>query len=141
MEFVKCSPHRNIFSAKSSNHENCNIKFRLNSFSEQITICQISFEILMSNKSMLKQKSKYFNLIRVFLFFPFIFLSKWNKREIFNKRRHKKDQEQSTQPATLLKKKLCNSCFPVNFSKFLRTPFLTEHLQWLHLKHGKLQSR
>ena len=24
-------------------------------------------------------------------------------------------------------------CFPVNFVKFLRTPFLTEHLQWLLL--------
>ena len=24
-------------------------------------------------------------------------------------------------------------CFPVNFAKFLRTPFLTEHLQWLLL--------
>ena len=27
-------------------------------------------------------------------------------------------------PATLLKKKLWQSCFPVNFAKFLRTPFL-----------------
>ena len=27
-------------------------------------------------------------------------------------------------PATLLKKKLWHSCFPVNFAKFLRTPFL-----------------
>ena len=26
--------------------------------------------------------------------------------------------------ATLLKKKLCHRCFPVNFPKFLRTPFL-----------------
>ena len=24
-------------------------------------------------------------------------------------------------------------CFPVNFAKFLKTPFLTEHLQWLLL--------
>ena len=28
------------------------------------------------------------------------------------------------QPATLLKKRLWHSCFPVNFAKFLRTPFL-----------------
>ena len=28
--------------------------------------------------------------------------------------------------ATLLKKRLWDSCFPVNFVKFLRTPFLTE---------------
>ena len=31
------------------------------------------------------------------------------------------------QPETLLKKRLWHSCFPVNFAKFLRTPFLTEH--------------
>ena len=26
-------------------------------------------------------------------------------------------------------------CFPVNFEKFLRTPFFTEHLWWLLLQH------
>ena len=31
-------------------------------------------------------------------------------------------------PATLLKKRLWHRCFPINFAKFLRTPFLTEHL-------------
>ena len=36
-------------------------------------------------------------------------------------------------PATLLKKRLWRGCFPVNFAKFLRTPFLTEHLRWLLL--------
>ena len=36
-------------------------------------------------------------------------------------------------PATLLKKSLWHRCFPVNFPKFLRTPFLTEHLRWLLL--------
>ena len=36
-------------------------------------------------------------------------------------------------PATLLKKRLWHRCFPVNYVKFLRTPFLTEHLQWLLL--------
>ena len=30
-------------------------------------------------------------------------------------------------PATLLKKRICRRCLPVNFVKFLRTPFLTEH--------------
>ena len=34
---------------------------------------------------------------------------------------------------TLLRKSLWNRCFPVNFSKFLRTPFLTECLRWLLL--------
>ena len=36
-------------------------------------------------------------------------------------------------PATLLKKRLWNRCFSVNFAKFLRTPFLREHLRWLLL--------
>ena len=45
-----------------------------------------------------------------------------------------KNLNQSLRPATLLKKKLWHRCFPVNFAKFLRTPFLTEHLRWLLLK-------
>ena len=36
-------------------------------------------------------------------------------------------------PATLLKKRLCHRCFPVNFVKFLRTSFYTAHLWWLLL--------
>ena len=36
-------------------------------------------------------------------------------------------------PATLLKKRLWHRYFPVNFEKFLRTPFFTEHLWWLLL--------
>ena len=36
-------------------------------------------------------------------------------------------------PATLLKKSLWHRYFPVNFVKFLRTPFLTENLRWLFL--------
>ena len=31
-------------------------------------------------------------------------------------------------PVTLLEKRFWHKCFPVNFAKFLRTPFLTEHL-------------
>ena len=31
----------------------------------------------------------------------------------------------------LLKKRLWHSCFPVNFAKFLRTPFFTEQFRWL----------
>ena len=36
-------------------------------------------------------------------------------------------------PATLLKKTHCHRCLPVNFAKFLRTSFFTEHLWWLLL--------
>ena len=46
-------------------------------------------------------------------------------------------QEQSSRgvlwPATLFKKRLWCKCFPVDFVKFLRIPFLTEHLRWLLL--------
>ena len=39
----------------------------------------------------------------------------------------------SDRPATLLKKRLWHRCFPVDFAKFQRTLFLTEHLRWLLL--------
>ena len=42
--------------------------------------------------------------------------------------------EKGFRPATLLKKRLWHRCFPVNFVKFLRTRFLSEHLWWLLLK-------
>ena len=43
-------------------------------------------------------------------------------------------------PATLLKNRLWHRCFPVNFAKFLRRPFITEHLWWLllHVSFCKL---
>ena len=41
-------------------------------------------------------------------------------------------------PANLSKKRLWHGRFPVNFAKFLRTPFLTEHLRWLLLFHWSL---
>ena len=40
--------------------------------------------------------------------------------------------------ATLLKKRLWHGCFHVNFTKFLRTPFLTEHLQRLLLQFWRI---
>ena len=33
--------------------------------------------------------------------------------------------------ATLLKIRHWHNCFPVNFAKFLKTPFFIEHLRWL----------
>ena len=40
-------------------------------------------------------------------------------------------------PGTLFKKRLWQSCFPVNFAKFLRTLFLKEHLRrTLHQPHS-----
>ena len=50
-----------------------------------------------------------------------------------------------SQPATLLKTRLWRRCFRVNFAKFLKTPFVTEHLPWLILKcdhwHGNIQNK
>ena len=40
-------------------------------------------------------------------------------------------------PATLLKRD-SGTGFPVNFAKFLRTPFLTEYLRWLLLEHENI---
>ena len=40
----------------------------------------------------------------------------------------------SLRSAPLLQKRLWHKRFPVNFAKFLRTPFLKKHLQWLLLK-------
>ena len=40
-------------------------------------------------------------------------------------------------PATLLKKSLWHRCFPVNFVKFLRTPFLQNTSGWLPLLKRK----
>ena len=37
-----------------------------------------------------------------------------------------------------VKKETLHRCFPVNFVKFLRTPFLTEHLWWLLLEADSL---
>ena len=36
-------------------------------------------------------------------------------------------------PTIFLKMRLWRECFPVNFTKLLRTPFLKEHLRWLLL--------
>ena len=47
------------------------------------------------------------------------------------------------QPATLLKKRLWHWCFSVNFAKFLRTPFLQNTSERLHLSlcyHLKMKS-
>ena len=43
-------------------------------------------------------------------------------------------------PATLIKKKLWYRSFPVNFAKFLRAPFFTEHLRWLLLHNLNLKN-
>ena len=40
----------------------------------------------------------------------------------------------------LIKKETLHRCFPVNFAKFLRTHFLTEHLRWLLLRARKFVS-
>ena len=73
----------------SSNHESFNIKPSLNTFSNQITICQIwNFTRLSSSKSILE--TWIFEYVTVFPFL-FHFLLKWNKYEIFNIRIQERD--------------------------------------------------
>ena len=43
--------------------------------------------------------------------------------------------------ATVLKNRLWHRCFPVNFAKFLRTPFTIEQLWWLLLDLDTDQKR
>ena len=43
-------------------------------------------------------------------------------------------------PATLLKMRLWHRCVTVNFAKFLRTSFFTEHLRWLLLLLDEIQN-
>ena len=51
----------------------------------------------------------------------------------FHKIRRKTPVPESRPRPATLKKRLWHRCFPVNFVKFLRTPILLEHLQWLLL--------
>ena len=44
-------------------------------------------------------------------------------------------QTSGLKSATSLKKRLWHRCFTVNFAKFLRTLFVTEHLRWLFLTY------
>ena len=46
-------------------------------------------------------------------------------------------QENACARVSFLKKRLWHRCFPVNFAKFLRTTFLTEHPRWLLLNQIK----
>ena len=47
----------------------------------------------------------------------------------------------SLRPATLLKMRLWHRGFPVNFAKFLRTPYFTEQLRWLLLTFRKIHRK
>ena len=54
-------------------------------------------------------------------------LISWNSYKICKKetpRLRKKEFKRSLRPATFLKKRLWHRCFPVNFVKYLKTPFL-----------------
>ena len=83
------------------------------------------------------------------IFNPWIFIYKSSRPEVFYKKGVLRNSTKFTgkhlcqslffnevaglRPTTLLKKRLWHRCFPVNFAKFLRTPFFKEHLWWLLL--------
>ena len=131
------------FCIRKGNKKNCSFKkarrtlrSTLNSFLIKSPSAKFLSKSLTSNKLISEQKG----ISTPSGYFPFfITFFCWN--EINQKssiRRHEKDQKQSTQPATLFKKRLCHRCFPVKFAKFLKTSFLTEHLQWLLSKRWKI---
>ena len=66
----------------------------------------------------------------------FAFIQKF-RPEVFYKRdvseHFRSSRPVRLRPATLSKMRLWHRCFPMNFAKFLRTPFFIEHLQWLLL--------
>ena len=72
-----------------------NTAFYLKLISDQITICQISFEIF-DVKQIDTRAKRYFNSIWVFPFFHYIFLLKWNKPEIFNKKTRERSEAVDT---------------------------------------------
>ena len=61
------------------------------------------------------------------------FCTTFFERNIFFARKQERACAQSLRTATLLNRRLCHRCFPVNFAKFPRALFLTEHLWWLLL--------
>ena len=50
------------------------------------------------------------------------------------------NSQENTEACNFIKKRLWHRCFSVNFSKSLRTPFLTEHFRWLVLEYQKLEN-
>ena len=85
-------------------------------------------------------------LFQLLLFLSFLYLfinwkdSRSSRPEVFCKKDVLRNFAKFTgkhpcqSPTTLLKKRLWHTCFPVNFAKFLRTLFFTEHLRWLLLR-------
>ena len=76
-----------------------------------------------------KLKKLSFLAKRVLLIMELIILTKCrsSRPEVFCKK-------VLLRPATLFQKRLWQRCFPINFGRFLRTHFHTEHLRWLLLK-------
>ena len=74
---------------------------------------------MLINRSLIK-KLKFISRKKKKKFCPFLECSQ-NSQEIICVR---------LRPATLFKKRLWYWCFPVNFAKILRTPFLIENLWW-----------
>ena len=60
--------------------------------------------------------------------------SRSSRPEVFCKKGVLIISQNSQEAGNFIKKRLWHRCFPVNFAKFVRTPFLTEHLWWLLLK-------
>ena len=87
-------------------------------------------------KMLFTSSKKFFFVLKIFNLFYFPLLnSKWFLN-LFRWLLSSFWVVSALRPATLLRKSLWRRCFPVNFTKFLRTPFFIEHLRWLLWKDG-----
>ena len=99
LELVICSPPRNV-SLASSNHENFNIKFPLNTLPDQIIVCQISFGNLWSQTNL--SSNKKLNIWTQSWYFPFLFHFSVEMKQIRNlKQKKARERWKIVKPITL----------------------------------------
>ena len=87
---------------------------------QRVALSELFF-IPFTSESLQKQSPEVFCAKGVLRYFTKITRKRLCQSLFFNK-------VAGLRPTTLLKKRLWHSCFPVNFVKFLRTSFFTEHI-------------
>ena len=104
--------------------------------------CLLWFHVCFKFLMYIKYSVLSCKLVISFLAFPIFILSGKKKSEAATKGALQEKvflellQNSQESPATLLKKRLWHRCFPVNFVKFLRRPFLQNTSWRLLLKTG-----
>ena len=107
-------------------------------FYTYVVFCGINFEltsikqITLKNQGSTNKNVLYWCLAHIRSSWPEVFYRKGVLKNFA------KFTGKHLQASTLLKKRLWHRWFPVNYVKFLRTLFFTEHLRWLLLKNETL---